>query len=303
VTLRPGQNARLSFNGAAGQQVSLGATDVTIGSGCCSGSWITVFNPDSTVLLSSSVNLIGADIDFPPLPQTGTYTLLVDPADDNTGSMTLTLSEDIAGSITVDGSPLTVNISRPAQKARITFNGTTAQQLSLGMTGVSIFQSDVFIYKPDGTTLVPFTFVTASGGVIDLPSLPVGGTYTILVNPRPTRTGNMTLTLSETYINAGTTTVNGSPVIVSIPRPGQRARLTFSGSANQQVTGRVTGNTMGVVNVALLRQSGTTVTSATGVSSNFNLTQVTLPATETYTILIDPSGTNTGTMNVTVTSP
>jgi hypothetical protein len=302
VTLRPGQDARLTFNGTAAQQVSLGATAVTIGSGCCSGSWITVFNPDSTVLVSTLVFLVGADIDFPALPQTGTYTMLVDPDGANTGTMTLTLSKDIPGTITVDGAPLSVNISRPGQKARITFNGTTAQQMSLGMTGVTISQSDVFIYKPDGTTLLPSTFVATSGAAIDFPSLPVSGTYTILINPRSTRTGSMTLTLSE-EINAGTTTVNGSSVTVSIPRPGQTARLTFSGTVNQQVTVRVTGNTMGVVNVALLRQSGTTVTSSISFGSSFNLAQVTLPATETYTILINPSGVNTGSMNVSITNP
>jgi hypothetical protein len=38
-------------------------------------------------------------------------------------------------------------------------------------------------------------------------------------------------------------------------------------------------------------------------SDSFNLATQTLPTTGTYTITIDPSQTNTGTMNVQVTNP
>jgi len=55
--------------------------------------------------------------------------------------------------------------------------------------------------------------------------------------------------------------------------------------------------------VRLLKPDGSQLTSSFSSSSSFNLTQQTLPTTGTYTIVIDPSGTNTGSMNVSVTSP
>src|SRR2546428_5000548 len=47
-------------------------------------------------------------------------------------------------------SPLSL---RPGQNARLTFDGTTGQRLSLAMTGVTLTSVSVSILKPDGTTL------------------------------------------------------------------------------------------------------------------------------------------------------
>jgi hypothetical protein len=98
-------------------------------------------------------------------------------------------------------------------------------------------------------------------------------------------------------------TIGGSSVPVTTTVPGQNGSLTFSGTASQQVTVRVTGNTMGSVTVKLLRPDGTTMTTTLSSSASFNLATQTLPTTGTYTVTIDPSQTNTGTMNVQVTNP
>jgi hypothetical protein len=99
-------------------------------------------------------------------------------------------------------------------------------------------------------------------------------------------------------------TINGSPVAVSVTTPGQNGTRTFSGNATQQATVHVTGNTMGLIKVQLLSIDGSTVlTESLGSGASFNLSTVTLPSNGTYTIRIDPSGVNTGTLNVSVTSP
>jgi hypothetical protein len=114
----------------------------------------------------------------------------------------------------------------------------------------------------------------------------------------------MTLTLYDVPADvAGAVTIGGPAVQVTITVPGQNGSLTFNGTSGQQVTVRVTNNTMSTVTVKLLKPDGTTLTSKTSSSSSFNLTTQTLPTTGTYTITIDPSGANTGSMNVSVTSP
>jgi uncharacterized protein YfaS (alpha-2-macroglobulin family) len=60
---------------------------------------------------------------------------------------------------------------------------------------------------------------------------------------------------------------------------------------------------MSVVTIKLLKPDGTTLTSSTSSVANFNLTTQTLPSTGTYTVSIDPSGANVGSMNVRATSP
>jgi hypothetical protein len=97
--------------------------------------------------------------------------------------------------------------------------------------------------------------------------------------------------------------VGGSSVSVPLNTPGQNGQVTFSGTSGQQVTVRVTSNTIVGVTVKLLKPDGSQLTSSFSSSSSFNLAQQTLPATGTYTIVIDPSVSNTGSMSVSLTSP
>jgi len=224
----------------------------------------------------------------------------VDPQYGYTGNMTLTLSAEVAGSIALDGPSVAVSIPRVGQRARVTFNGTGGQRVGLGMSGVTISGSNVSIYNPDGTTLVSPTFVGTTGGEFDA-ALPSTGTYAILVDPSSFYTGNMTLTLSQDL--TGSMTIGGAAVTASITRIGQNARLTFAGTSGQQVTVRVTSNTMSCVTVRLLNPSGATLTSSTSCLTNFNLATQTLSTDGTYTVEIDPSGTNIGSITVSVTSP
>ena len=60
---------------------------------------------------------------------------------------------------------------------------------------------------------------------------------------------------------------------------------------------------MGVTTVRLLKPDGTQLTSSTSSSASFNLSTQTLPTTGTYTIVVDPSAANTGSINVSVTNP
>jgi hypothetical protein len=113
----------------------------------------------------------------------------------------------------------------------------------------------------------------------------------------------VTLNLYDVVDYSGTTSIGGGAVAVSLSVPGQNGQLTFSGTASQQVTVRMTGNMMVTVTIKLLKPDGTVMTMTTSSSSNFNLAQQTLPVTGTYTVVIDPSTSNTGSINVSVTSP
>jgi hypothetical protein len=132
--------------------------------------------------------------------------------------------------------------------------------------------------------------------------LPVTGTYSIVIDPGSTSTGSATLTLSS-EINGGSLTINGASAPITISRVGQRTRLTFAGTASQQATVRLTSNSMGTVTVSLFKPDGSQLTASTSSAGSFNLSTQTLPTSGTYTILVDPASTNTGSINVAVTSP
>lgn len=293
----PGQRALYTFNGTAGQWVNLGFTGVSIAS-----STVSMLKPDGTKLASTTIGPSGGSLDpDTALPETGTYTIVVDPVGNYTGSMTLALSSPVTGTIALDGAPVTVSLNKPGKTARYTFNGHAGQWVSLGLTSVGLTSSSISLLSQDGTMLAS-TAVGTAGGSLEVPNpLPVTGPYTILVRPGSTYTGNMTLTLSTEVSDS--LKVNAGPRQIMISRPGQNGRYTFAGNANQQVTIKVSNNTIGNVTVSLYTPSGVMQAGMTSSASSFSLNPVTLATTDTYTITINPAMTETGSINLQVTSP
>lgn len=294
---KAGQTVRYTFSGTSGQWLSLGLTSVTI-----SSSTVTLLKPDGTQLASTTVGTSGGGLEPPStLPTTGTYTIVVDPAGTNTGNITLTLMSYLSDTLNVDGTATTTMITPIGRNARYTFTGTAGQWVSLGMTNVTLTLATVTLWKPDGTQLASTT-VGTSGGSLDAPTaLPSTGTYTVTVNPTAQYTGNITLTLSTDV--TGSVTINAAATPVTISRAGQNARYTFGGTASQQATVKIKGNTMGSISVNLYTPSGAWQAGTTNPAASFNLSTVTLATTGTYTVTINPQTTATGSLNLQVTSP
>jgi len=310
VTLRPGQDVRKTFSGTAGQWITFAVGEISSGLAPGCQQWYTyvavaIIKPDGTPLASTNLAQCGGDLDV-QLPTTGTYVAVIDAAFAGSGTLTVTLSEPINGAMTTTEPSLQATL-RPGQDVRKTFEGVAGQWTSLAITNISSTLSPgcstwlnyifVAILKPDGSTLSSTTF-TQCGGDFDL-QLPVTGTYMVLVDPANAGAGSLTLTLSDAV--AGTVVVNGNSVPAGIGRLGQDARITFDGTSGQQVTVRITANTMCGA-VRLLKPDGTTLTSTTSCSSAFNLSTQTLPTSGVYTINSDPSLV-TGNQTLAVTSP
>ena len=312
----PGQNARVTFTGALGQRVSVRGTNATITGSIEAGCdvWVRILKPDSTALTVNPTCMEGGGfIDVATLPSAGVYTVLVDPVTIALGSLTLTMHDvpaDVTGSITPGGALVPLTITTPGQNASLTFNGTAGQRVSLNGTNATITGSieagcDVWvrIKKPDNSDVSGSMTCMESGAFMEAVTLPSPGVYTILIDPATTAVGTLTLALYTVVDVTGAVAVNGAAVPVSLPTPGQVAQLTFTGTNGQQVTVRLTGNTIGTTTVKLLKPNGSLQTSNTSSSTNFNLTTQTLTVTGTYTVVVDPSGTRTGGITVAVTNP
>ncbi|OQW62894.1 MAG: hypothetical protein BVN28_04885 [Nitrospira sp. ST-bin4] len=294
---RIGQTARYTFSGTTGQWVSLGLTSVTITSVT-----VTLVKPDGTTLASASVGTGGGGLEpSTTLPATGTYTIVVDPAGTYIGNVTLNLMSYLTGSLNLDGTSTTATISTVGQNGLYTFSGTSGQWVSFGFTSVSIPFITVSLYKPDGTYLTGTSIGTAGGSLDLTAALPATGTYTLVVNPSGAYTGAATLTLSSEV--TGSVLINDPATGITISRAGQNGRYTFAGTASQQVTVKVTGNTLGSTTVYLYTPSGSYQTGTTNSAASFNLSTVTLATTGTYTVTINPTTTATGSLNLQVTNP
>jgi hypothetical protein len=310
TTTTPGQNARVAFDGVAGQQVSVQFTSVTIGTSTCCSTKASILKPDGTTLApAANVGTSGGFLDAQTLPVSGTYTILVDPQSSATGSATVEveLVTDGASSIVPGGPPVTITTTTAGEDVRLTFDGVAGARVSLSMTSVTISNSAVSILRPDGTTLVTAANVGAGGGFIDATTLPVAGTYTVLVDPKGTATGKMTLTLYDVPADvSGTIVPGGAEVAVTTTMPGQNAKVTFDGAAGQSVSLKMSGVTIGTstccsTKASILKPDGTALVAPTLVGTNGGFIDTKqLPVAGTYTILVDPQTTATGAMTLTL---
>ena len=297
----PGQNARVTFNGTAGQRISLKLSSVT-----ASLAFVSILKPDGTALGSLTyIGTGGGFVDTRTLPTAGTYTILFDPQYAATGSVTLTLYDvppDAGGPIAANGAATSISTGTPGQNGRLTFSGAAGQRISLKISGVTFTSAFISIIRPDGATVGTNAYIGTGGGFIDTRTLPVAGTYTILVDPQSMATGSATFNLYDVPADAtGALTAGGTSLTAAMTSPGQNARITFEGQAGQRISLKIGPATLSAANVSIAKPDGSTlVANALFGSAGTFIDTRTLPVTGTYAITIDPQGTATGSATLTL---
>jgi subtilisin family serine protease len=296
----PGQNGRLTFDGQAGQRISVKLSSVSIPS-----SYLSIVKPDGAALGGNThVGTSGGFVDTRTLPTAGSYTILIDPQGAATGSLTATLYDvpaDATAAIAAGGPAITTAMATPGQNARITFDGQAGQRVSLKISTTTISSSSVSILKPDGSALGNSAHAGGSGGFVDTRVLPAAGTYTILVDPQGAATGSMTLTLYDVPPDlAGSLTIGGAGTAARITTPGQNARFTFDGNAGQRVSLRLSDVTILGSHVSIFRPDGTRIGSQNLVTVSGRTVTVDLAAEGQYAIVVDPHEAATGSMTLTL---
>jgi large repetitive protein len=293
-----GKSGILSFDGVKDQYLGLG-----IGTLTCSPSAtvaLTLFAPDGTLLFSlGSVGTAGGSFNLPKLPLTGPYALSMKPTNNATCSFAVTLSSDLNIPITINGSSVSSGTTRAGQNARFTFSGTFGQFVGLGISNLTGASVRISVISPTGAVLINCVTIAVPGSSCTLPKLPVNGTYTVFADPSGIAAASFNVTLSTDV--AGTLVTNGAAQIFTTTRVGQNARYSFTANAGENPSLLWSGGTF-ANNFALVfyRPDGTTyvppVVSAIGPEGTRDLPN--LPATGTYTVLIDPAGASTGTVSV-----
>ena len=297
----PGQNARLTFSGAAGDRVSL-----NVGSGTMSLAYVSIVNPDGTTLASPVIfGTGGTFVDARTLTQTGTYTVFINPNNAYTGSTTISLYSvppDPVVASSAGGPPVGLSLATPGQNGRVTFAGSAGQRVSVQLTADTIRQANVSILKPDGTAVGSPTLMGSGGGFVDTRTLPVAGTYSILVDPATTATGSTQVTVNDVPPDASATiTPGGAAVTVSTATPGQNAVVTFAGAAGRRVSLNLSPATYTQAKVSILNPDGSTLAPVQLLGTGGTFVDVrTLPATGTYQILLDPQSAYTGQVRLTL---
>lgn len=315
TTTVPGQNAQATFTGALGQRISLQLSNAAFGTSLTAGGKVSIVSPDSSTLAAStSFGTNGLFIDTKTLPAAGTYTIKVNPTAMNVGSVTLTLFDvpaDSTAAVTPGGSAATVTTTAPGQNAYATFSGALNQRVSVWVANETFGASSccdakVSLVKPDGSTLVAPVNLGSAGAFLDAVTLPVAGTYKVLVDPQGMGTGTADVTVYSVPpdANGGTLTL-GTGTVLTTTSPGQNAFATFTGAANQRVSLDISSVSLSscsicLVKVSLIQPGGTALVQPTsfGTTGKF-VDPVKLPVSGTYKVVLDVQNTGTGSMTLT----
>ncbi|HEY3141700.1 MAG TPA: DUF6531 domain-containing protein, partial [Acidimicrobiales bacterium] len=301
-----GQVAELSFDGDAGQRLSLTMTGTSFGT---PDFMVTdLLGPDGSSLDSRSLSgeLLGP-ID---LPADGTYRVRLDRlrpwiTTGVTGSVTFRLLEvppDIHRPITLDGDPETVDIRVPGQNGDLSFTGHTGDRVSVSLTDINFTWALVSLLAPDDTELWSgwiggFT----SEAFFDPEALPADGQYRIVIDPIDGIGAVTAQAFTVPPDITGTVVVGGAPARVTIAAPGQTASYTFTATAGDPLGVFITdfdpGAGFAIWDVSLFAPDGTFLAND-GPGEPIRIAS--LPQSGTYRIVIDPLGTSTGAATLTV---
>ncbi|GAA2822180.1 IPT/TIG domain-containing protein [Crossiella cryophila] len=196
---RAGQNARATFQGTAGQRISLGFSDTTL-----NGQYrVKLFQPNGTEIGGGFGSVYaGRDDKDIVLPVAGTYEIQLDPTDENTGTgeIKVTLSTAVnGGTLTVGGAAVPLVLPRVGQDGTLTFAGTAGQKLALTFAGNNFQPSKNFrvsVLGPDGKPLTGLDGkLKTDTANLAVPALPSAGNYTVVIDGDRAATGGITVGL------------------------------------------------------------------------------------------------------------
>jgi len=119
------------------------------------------------------------------------------------------------------GQSRTVAMSTSNKIGLVLFDATQGQRVSVKVNTSTITAGTISILSPTGAVLSSSTFNTTSG-YLDTPRL-TAGTYTILIDPTGTNTGNVNFTLNDASDLLGTLTIGDPTTVFTITTPGQNA--------------------------------------------------------------------------------
>jgi len=206
----------------------------------------------------------------------------------------------VSFSITPGGAPVTVTISTAGDKATATFSGTAGQRVSLDITNSTIASMKISLLRPNGAALVTVA-ATKTARYVDANTLPVNGTYKLVVDPNLDHTGKVTLKLYNIPPDASNTMTVGSPgTTVTTTVPGQNAYFTFSGVAGNRLSLYLNGVTVSSGALTLRNPDNTVLLGPRSFATAPTfIDPITLSQTGTYKLVLDPKGKAKGSMTLT----
>lgn len=307
VAISSGASKKYTFSGKAGNEIGLGLTAVT-SAPAGTGYAVSLYAPDNVTEIKSCGWFSGStNCRFPPLPSSGSYTILIKPDANSSGNLTLTLSRALKFARSTADGPFTIASSRPGQFAQVSFIGNlgdiwTYRFLNASQAGTlnaidplkASIASRSFNHNwsPSGKdTLGPFK----SFGIYKLEAVPNDGAALGTVD------------LDLVYETWGDITVNGASTAFNLSAD-QIGEYFFSGFQGQQISLMLSGVNLspsGSLEAQLFSISDGVRIYASCSMTTYNAGKTacdfgTLLRSDDYVLRLVPQGTATGSMSLTM---
>ncbi len=268
---------------------------------------VNIFDPTGAKLLGTN----GLPAIVPPfiepvsLTTSGTYTLFIDPADAEVGSVRVRVwtVTDLVGPITPGGTAVASVIAIPGQNASYTFTGTVGQRVSVTAIGslsgtYGGFSQTEFNLSGPGGTVASILLSQSPNSIIDTVTLTAAGTYTLVLDPVSDLTGTVNLQVYNVTDLTGNLTVGATPTVVPFTTPGQNATYTFSGNSGDNLRVTQSASTLnGGGNLTVEHPTGTGLTgSGLGLPACVNIP--TLTSTDEGSVILNPTALTTGNLSI-----
>jgi len=302
TTTIPTQSERIVFTPKAGENLEFTLSNVNTVGGSTSAVEVQIYDPAGDLM----ENYYCAQSSGPSCDESlwnltaGTYSVVVLSYTGATISFNALLQPDVIGPALTANTPATVNLG-PGQVEWLTFNATAGQTVALDLSGVSTTPAGhavyVGIWSPSAGTITvsnSYTYFNANGqATLNLPSLPVSGTYTVIVSTGTGLPASAQLTLVPGV--SGVISSNGVSQNYATSAPTQSAYLTFNANAGDNLEFTLSnvstvGGSTAAVEVQIYNPAGTFIKSyycadSSGPSCDESLWNLTAG---TYSIVVLP---------------
>lgn len=265
----------------------------------------TLTDPTGREIASGcAINGVGY-IDRVDLTATGNYAVRVTAAPGDTGRAAILVyaARDVDGTLQANGPAVTATLEQPGARARYRFTGRQGERVFVEVPTSTLTDqcSPLELRDTDGRLLHSGCVINGVGE-IDGTLLPVDGTYTVVVDPSGRSTGATTLRLVSSRDRAETITVGGPQVVATVDQPGAVTTYRFTANAGTSVRLTATASDLpdqcGVLE--LRAPDGSPITSGCVVNGAGDIAPTVLPASGTYSLVVDPSGVATGQVTLTL---
>lgn len=290
------ESARFRFAGTAGQNLSVGIS--ALATGASNGyANLVLYGPNGTALFSGESCYVawdGCRSKVTNLPQSGIYSVALQPQAGPNVSGNVTLSQDLVG-ILQPGLPQDIS-ARSGQLARYTFDGVAGDSTSIKLLGVSTTPATnittyISVLRPGGTQIgAASASATSSAAFVNLASLPATGTYTVTIDPGQGGAWQGRLELDP----GAPIVIDGDSVLPRTSAAGEALRYTFGATAGQRIeigmTGLALSTSSTYVTLDVYNPTGVNLASRTCYTywPGCDISLASAPATGTYSLVVTP---------------